>query len=435
MNLTEMRPFQIVIMAIFGLVALVGLFVFATYSPKGGTNPAGPVLIWGTLPNDAMEGAIESLRAADDNFASVSYKFVRPESFSTELANALAAGGGPDLIVLSHEQLVAEMPKLELIPDSSLPLRTYRDTYASVFDVFLTEGGTYGIPLVVDPLVLYYNRAALASAGVASPPATWEAVSGLVGSLTRKGEGASIVKATAPLGGYGNVSNARAIVSTLFMQAGSSLTEVRSDGIRSALAKTPSGTGAGNPVQSALTFYTQFADSVKTIYTWNTALPASKQMFLSGDLALYPGYASESRSIAAGNPNLDFDMAPMPQPAVASLKTVYGVAYAFAIPRVSDNQAGAFSTAMALSSADYMSFIADRATMAPARRSLLAAPPANLYAPVYYPQALIARGWLSPRPEVVDGIFAGMILNVTSGRTSTGEALNSANESLDAALR
>jgi len=433
-SIGTLRPFQVAFMGVFGLLALIGLYIFATYDPAStGTANVGAVAVWGPFPREVVNPALETLKASDQGYNGVTYTFVRPENFSADLANALAAGQGPDLIILSQEQLVSEMPKLTVLPYSSISKRSFLDSYASEFELYLTDQGTYGIPLFIDPLVLYYNRSILASAGVALPPTTWEAVTGLVASLTQK-SGVMVARSTIPLGGYANVTNARAILSALFLQSGTPITERRQEGVRSALVYSASGTGV-NPAQSALAFYTQFADPVKSLYTWNGSAPSSRQAFLSGDLAFYPGFASEAASLKAGNPNLDFDMAPLPQPATATAKATYGLAYAFAIPKVAKNPSGAFRTAFALTAPDLLSASATRAAMAPALRGLLATPPADTYSPVFYPQALVAKGWLSPAPAATDGIFAGMILNVTSGRSSVSESLSSASQSIEAQIR
>jgi hypothetical protein len=72
--------------------------------------------------------------------------------------------------------------------------------------------------------------------------------------------------------------------------------------------------------------------------------------------------------------------------------------------------------------------------MAPALRSLLSPPADDRFAAIYYPEALVARGWLSPSPSQTDGIFAGMISNISSGRSTVIDAIRAADDSLDAAL-
>ena len=75
------------------------------------------------------------------------------------------------------------------------------------------------------------------------------------------------------------------------------------------------------------------------------------------------------------------------------------------------------------------------AGLAPASSALLAVQPADPFAAVFYRQALISRGWLSPAPADTDRIFGAMINDVITGRVSLTEALTSAENALTAALK
>jgi len=54
----KLSLFQGILIGVFGLGAVIGVFVFATYS--GGSSKAGigPVVIWGTLPQTSMNAAL-----------------------------------------------------------------------------------------------------------------------------------------------------------------------------------------------------------------------------------------------------------------------------------------------------------------------------------------------------------------------------------------
>jgi hypothetical protein len=73
--------------------------------------------------------------------------------------------------------------------------------------------------------------------------------------------------------------------------------------------------------------------------------------------------------------------------------------------------------------------------MAPARRDSLSPASGDLYEPVYYPEALIATGWLSPMPSETDRIFGTMVNSIAMGKASVSTALSTASQSLDAALK
>lgn len=423
----NLRPFQIVLIAVFALGALLGIYVFST---GGGFGPqkeqVGTVIIWGTLPQETLDAAVQEVVTGNDAYSDVAYIEKSAASFSSDLANAIASGSGPDLVLISQEELVSERSKLQEIPFASLPQRTFLDSFVPIAELFLTSTGTYGIPFLVDPLVLYYNRTTLSSAGIASAPNTWEAVAGLASTLSIRDARGFVSKSLIALGGYDNVRNARAILSLLFMQAGSPVSENTQQGIRASL---------NPPADAALNFYVQFADPAKTVYSWNRSLPESRKAFTTGDTALYLGYASEQAFIAAANPNLDFDIAAVPQPGVTQTRMTYGKIYAFAIPKASSNTTGAYLVASALSESNPSKVAADLSGAAPARRSLLGASAGDKYAAVTYPAALIARGWLSPAPGTTDSVFSAMIENVITGRMDADAAIGDASKILDAALR
>lgn len=430
----DLKPFQVVIMAVFGLIALLGLFLFATYKGPS-VSPVGSVLIWGTLPAEPIQSVIGTLKQTNPEYAQVTY-IERPEAtFLTDLAEAIASGSGPDLLLISQEELLATQNKLSYIPSSKISERTFRDTYLPIDELFLTTGGTYGIPFVVDPLMLYYNRPVLASAGVATPPTTWEAVTGLAANLNKESAGQTLTKSLIALGTYENVENARGILSLLFLQSGYGITERSTNGVRTTLTRSTNQVFGTTPAESALNFYTEFANPGKSVYSWNRSLPSSREAFLAGDLALYLGYASERKGLSDANPNLDFDMAAVPVQGTATLRSTYARAYAFVIPKATKNYNGALSISLSLSGKDALPQLAHALGMAPAQRALLAPYKNDLYEPVYFPQALVAKGWLSPAPAVTDRIFGTMVGNVISGKESVRDALYTADQSLNAALK
>ena len=430
----QMRPFQIAILAVFVILAIVGLYFFATFKGISGSNNVGALTIWGTLPQAAMTTTLEELKQTHQEYSKVQYIERPTDTFDVDLADALASGTGPDVIIITEEQLLTERSKLTLIPFKTIPERTYKDSYISIGELFLTVEGTYGIPFLVDPLVLYYNRTALSKAGYAVPPHTWEEVLGATPALTQK-SGSTIVKSAIALGTYDNNRNARAVISLLLLQSGNSIAVNGSRGMESALiGGAGQGTGA-SPAESAINFYTQFADPAKIVYSYNRGLPDARNTFIAGDTALYIGFASEYAFLKASNPNLDFDMTTIPAPQTASSRVDYAHMYALAIPKNAKNQTGSYLVASALAGENVVKSAATRIGIAPALRSLLSSRTDSANADVYYPLTLISKAWLSPAPAVTDRIFAGMITNVISGSLSVKEALQNADDSLNVSLK
>jgi len=428
----ELKPFQVIVMVIFGLIALVGLFLFANFKGfSSGIKPLGPVTVWGSLPYAPLSDTLSLLKQKHSELSNVTYVEMPEATFDADLANAIAAGRGPDLIIITQEQLATEQDKIVLITNNQTTERFFRDTYLPEAEILLYNKGSYGIPFVLDPLMMYYNRTQLSSVGAATAPTTWEAVAGISPALTRLDATGSVTKSGVAMGTYENVENARAVLSLLFMQSGSTLSERGADGIQSTLNR--SGGQAGST--AAINYYLQYANPAKTSYTWNRGLPSARHAFTAGDLGIYFGYASEQPFLAAGNPNLDFDMAPVPRPGTLETRVAYGRLYAFAIPKASQNAVGAERTAYLLTGVDVLPALARSLNMAPAQRQLLVPAQGDLFEGVYYPEALIAQGWLSPSPQKTDDLFATMVQSVTSGRQATVEAIGTLAQAISAALK
>ena len=430
--------FKIILLGVFGLAALVGIFVFATYSGGGGSSSGqvGTVVIWGTLPSADMQAALVAITKTESSLKSVSYVEKDPATLPSDLATAIATGAAPDLVLASQEELTSLEKFITPLPSSTLSSSVFTNTFVGGSSVFAAQDGYYGIPFLVDPLLLYANRDILSSDGIVKPPATWEALAGLAPNVAILTPARQITRGLIALGTYDNVHDARAILSSLFLQAGVSLSSHSTSGVLSADLGESSVSGSGMPPgQSVLGFYTQFADPSKVSYTWNASLPDSEQAFAAGDLALYLGYASEARFLAQASPNLNVVVTPLPQPATATVKKAYGLIYALMIPNGAKNASGAYQAAVLLTNAAEQTAAASATGLAPAVLSDLATPPTDPVGSVAYAEALYVYGWLSPSPASVDSVFSGMIKDVISGRSTITSALASAQQSLSALLQ
>ncbi|MGD0328772.1 MAG: extracellular solute-binding protein [Minisyncoccia bacterium] len=429
--------FQGILFGVFGVAALVGLFVFATHtnSNNSGKNAVGTVVIWGTLPKADMDTALTAIAKADTSLKDVSYVQKDPATLPNDLSAAIATGAAPNLVLASQEELLSLAKFITPIPSATLPASTFSSTFVGEGGLFAAANGYYGIPFLVDPLVLFSNRTILSSDGIAKPPATWEALAGLVPNVAILTSARQITRGLIAFGTYDNVHDARGILSALFIQTGVPISSYSSStGLLSADLGENFSNGT-SPGQEVIGFYTQFADPSKISYTWNALLPDSEQAFLAGDLALYLGYASEARYLATANPNLDFGVAPLPQPATATVKSTYGLVYALMIPVGAKNTAGAYQAAALLTNAAEQEAAVSATSLAPAVLNELATVPTDPTAAAAYAGALYAKGWLSPAPADTDSVFSGMIGNVISGRSTLETALVSAGQSLSALLQ
>ncbi len=432
----KLSIFQTLLFGAFAVAALIGVFVFATHTGKGNSGPAtiGTVVIWGTLPASAMQTLLTEATKADQTLKDVSYVQKDPNTLPTDLASAIATGNAPDLVLTSQEQLHSLAKLVTPVPVATLPAATFNSAFVSEGAMLATPAGDsyYGMPFLVDPLVLFYNRAILSTDGIAKPPATWEALTGLVPTVATLTPTKQITRGLIALGGYSNVHNARGILSALFLQTGVPVSSYSNGQLAANLTGATTGQSPGRAV---LDFYTQFADPSKVSYTWNASLPDSQQSFVNGDLALYLGYVSEAKFLRAANPNLDFAVSQLPQPATATLKSAYGLLYSFMIPRGATNSSGAYQTAALFSTSAMQALAASATGLAPASLSQLSVQPADPILVIAYGEALYTKGWLSPSPADTDSVFSSMITGVISGRLTLETALTSSTNALSALLQ
>ena len=422
----QLRPFQVVLVGIFVFMAVVSLFIIATW--RGGktapeNNPYGSgVEIWGTLDAGVFQSVISDQADQDENFSAVSYRKVNADTFEFDLLNAIAEGVSPDLIVLPHDDLVRYRSKLIAVSPKQFPERIFQDTYIEGASIFNLSDGVYAQPFAVDPLVMYWNRDLFSRSGVVNPPTTWETLKTQTAStLTERLNNLDIVRSAVALGEYQNIRNAKAIILLLTLQSGSSLVTESERGYDVALDTAPE---AGlKPLTSAAGFFTEFSNRLLPTYSWNRALPEDRQLFLSGDLAIYFGFGSEATELQNLNPNLNFDLAGVPQGQDATVLRNYGLFYSFAIPRTATNKNGAFVAARVLSGERLADTLVRGLNLAPVHKSLVAKGDRNPLRQVIVTAALTARGWLDPRPQASAVIFKAMIENITSGRQKVGEAV------------
>lgn len=427
--MTSIRPFQIILLGAFGFFALVGLIFFIMYrggSTAGEQAYGSSVEVWGTLSAGAFNDVLAEVSREDKAFQVVQYVQKSESSFEYELLGAIAEGRSPDLIILSSEDLVTYRDRLTQMSFELIPERDYRDAYIDGTDIFLLAGGVYGIPFLVDPLIMYYNRDVLAASGIAQAPATWEElVNVTTPAVTRVGANREVLRSSVAMGEYTNVTNAKEILATLFMQAGSDIVTYGSRGYEITLGTVTSNQSLP-PGQAGLSFYTQFANSSGATYTWNRSLPQDRLAFLSGDVAVYFGKGSEYDDVRDGNPNLNFDVTVLPQGAGATVQRGHGTFYAFAIPSASPNPNGAFAVARTLAAPETATLLSEKLYMAPVLRSQISGGTGDAFRRVIYRSALIAHAWLDPSSAGSENVFKTMIEDVTSGQKRVSEAVQDA---------
>ena len=354
----------------------------------------------------------------------------KSETFDQDLLEALASGTGPDMFFIPDNLAFHYTDKIVNIPYASYPLANFKNTFAGAGEVFLTSTGVMAFPMSIDPLVMYYSRSMLDANGVVYPPKTWDELTGMIPSLTKKDEANKIIKSAVALGHFSNVVHAKDILAALFLQAGNPIIKEKDGTFISTL-----GLSIGNyNLPSILKFYTDFADPNNVVYSWNKSFANSDEVFSKEDLAFYFGFSSELLSLVNRNPNQNFFVAGIPQIKNSTFKATSARVTGLAIASSSKNFTAAFTAASLMATSDFASKFATALGIAPARRDLLAIKPVDAYFPVFYSSALFAKSWVDPSPKDTDNIFSGMVSAVLSGNMLSGPAIKDADSRMSLLL-
>ena len=424
--------FQLITIIVFIAAAILGVLVFSGAIPIGNQNATGgqgTVVLWGTVKSGAMLSLLEDFNNANPTFI-VKYEEKSPDTFDQDFLEAIASGVGPDMFFLPDNLAFRYSNKIVTIPFASYSLATFKNTFASAGEVFLSSKGILAFPISIDPLVMYYNRSMLDANAVIFPPAFWDEFTNLVPFITKKDDSNKIIKSAAALGHFSNIAHAKDIISAFFMQAGNPIVSEKDGAFSSILSSFNS----QYDLASVLKFYTDFADPSKNIYSWNRSMPNSVDAFSAENLAFYFGHASELATLINKNPNQNFFVAPIPQIKDAKFKLTGARVTGLAISSFSKNFNTAFVAASLMATGDFANKFAMTLGVAPARRDLLKIMPVDSYSPIFYNSALFAKSWLDPSNKDTDDIFRRMIDGVLSNSVSTRDAISDADAKLNLLL-
>lgn len=417
----NLKNFQLVMVVLFAFGGILGVFVFAGFIDLGGkavnSAPTGTVILWGTVPNNVITPILDPINNAST--LKIRYVYKNSNTFDQDLLEAFALNQAPDLFFVSDDNIINHLNKISITPYSSYPLVNFKNNFASAGEVFLNSQGILAFPLIIDPLMMYYNRTLLDSNNVVYPPEYWDEFPNLVKTFTKKEVNGTFIQNTFALGQYNNINNAKNIIVSMFMQNGNEITYKNNNIYRSAIKKDIE---IEKSLINSLAFYLSFSDPLNSNYSWNRSLPNSLDAFSKEDLVFYFGFASELKNLLNKNPNHNFGVAPLPQIRDNNLKTTHGKVTGIAIASNSKNKNLASLALSNLISGSFTEKLSYALAIPPARKDLLAKKGLDSYTPVFYSSALSARSFIDAKDSHI--VFRNMIEEVLSNGFKVEDAIN-----------
>lgn len=288
-----------IIKAVVGLLLLIVVgfvlvrFVVPSLTPEKKENVE--LIYWGLWEGENVIKSVLSQFERENPTIKIQYKKQDIKQYKDRLVTQTQAGKGPDVFRFHNTWLPMLSDVLLPISNDVMRKEEFQKTFYPVAAQDLIKNGAiYGIPLQIDTLSLFVNTEILQSAAVAVPQ-TWDEFSQVVRKLTVVDEEGRIKTAGVAMGTFDNITHASDIMSLLFVQNGADLNN---------LSKT------SQSASDALAFYTSFAKPPGNV--WDETLDPSVLAFAKGNLALYFGYSWDIFTIKAINPNLAFEVHPVP---------------------------------------------------------------------------------------------------------------------------
>lgn len=413
-------------------ILIVGIFILLFYWVFGGFNwqqqQRVDLEFWGVFDGPgAFEETIRNFRRLnpDVNVRYVPFPF---EEYEKAVIDSLASGRGPDIWMIQNTWLPKHKDKLVPLDqndkDLNYKLINFRQDFVDVAETDLVDNGEiYALPFYVDTLAMYYNKDLFNSAGISQPPETWDQFNEAVRILTKIDKRGNIERAGAAMGTARNINRSTDILMLLMMQSGVEFV----DRLRN--EATFAASIGFKPVGGvALEYYTDFANPIKSVYTWNDNLFYSIDAFITERAAIMFSYSHQTPVIRSKAPRLNFGIALMPQIEGASVRVDYTNYFAPAVSASSKNQKAAWKFLTYLASRDGALPYLRESLRPSARRDLIDFQKTDPDLGVFSRQALTSRSWYQIDAPAIEKIFADMIEDVVFRRATIPEAIRTAQD-------
>ncbi|HEY4521788.1 MAG TPA: extracellular solute-binding protein [Candidatus Paceibacterota bacterium] len=404
MNINKL---QIILIGGAVFLTLIVVLIFSGVLPglKDNTQESATLELWGFDDDRVWD---QTLRAHKDENPkiTVNYKRKTLENFETELLNAIARGDSPDIFILPSEYLKKFEDKISSAPPILITEREVEQQFVESAKQFLTpQKKVLGIPLYADPLVLYWNKDIFTRESIALPPKTWDEFLQISQKITKKDNAGNITVSGAALGRAKNIKNAPAILTALFLQSGEKIINEENEVVLGESVRT--GEVSLRPAESALRFFSEFADSGKTSHSWVSSLPEAEDLFLSGKLGMYIGFSSEYEQMRKKNPHTAIGMAHLPN--LNSEKATYGSVFAPVVPLASQNYTASWQFIKFLTSKEISKLFSDSQMSASPRRDLFSSYQSDSVRSVFAESNLSLKSWPNPNPTKTNAIFSELM--------------------------
>src|SRR3989344_4764728 len=262
--------------------------------------------VWGVVDDvDAYQDILTDFRKEHPN-VDVRFRRFRLEEYEGELVNAFAEDRGPDLFMVHNTWVDKYLPKISPAPKTvKSAVQTVTGTIQKEVTYVVTETPTITLRQLKNDFADVVVGNSVRNVNVSTKPDERK--------IVKQDAQGKIIQAGAGIGTGVNVERAPDILSLLMMQNGAVMAD--ESGFPT-FTRTPAaleGEREQPPAYEAITFYTDFANPAKDVYTWNAEQPNSLDAFIQGTSAFFLGYNYQLPLIKARAPKLNLGITKAPQ--------------------------------------------------------------------------------------------------------------------------
>ena len=308
---TSKIPFIVGGIVVFVVIFILLFFLLISGSKKKVTTTEQISLTyWGLWEErEIMDPLIKEYEKMNPSIK-ITYEKKSEKEYRKKLITWINTGQGPDIFRF-HNTWIPELllpdqnsPQLILatLPESVMSATEYEKIFYPIhikdlmrIDDAKAKKNIYGIPLMVDGLVMVVNEDLLKKAGISSIPTNWDEMVAATSQITVKGADNTLITAGFAAGTATNVAHFSDIYGLMLLLNGGELTKL----------DQPEASGA-------LEAYRRFAEEPNNV--WSETMPNSITAFAQGKVAMILIPSWEIHSIKATAPNLKIVVAPIPSP-------------------------------------------------------------------------------------------------------------------------
>lgn len=414
-------PIPMFLLVIVSAFALAGFGCRAPAPVK--TTTVTSLVVWGLWEDsDTMDPILRAFK--DQTGIAVEYKKISSIStYEKTLLEALASGRGPDVFVINNAWIDAHKDILSPAPLIVINPAQLQTEFVDVVTKDVVRGGyIYALPTSVDTLALFVNTNIFNANGIAQMPATWTDFQADVSKITKVSRLGVIDQSGAAIGTGSNVNRAPDVLQLLMIQSGLPILDTSHGDKRIDIANAQG--------ERSLTFYTDFANKSKQVYTWDSSQDYSIDAFSEGKTAMMLNYSYQIPTVRAKNPRLQFAVAPVPQIGANSTPATFASYWPYAVSASSKAPGAAWQFVRFLTSQKNADTVNKSEGIPPARRDSIAQYNADPIMGVFAQQSLNAVAWARVDISATDAIFTSMIDSVATGGATVSDVLKTAQDQL-----